>query len=43
MIDIFDIDTHATIKNFEYLNVQEAFITYEKQEKESFYGRILHG
>ena len=24
MIDIFDIDTHANIKNFEYLNVREA-------------------
>ena len=45
MIDIIDIDidTHATIKNFEYLNVQEAFITYEKQEKESFHGWISHG
>ena len=43
MIDIIDIDTHANIKNFEYLNVQEAFITYEKQEEESFHGQTSHG
>ena len=43
MIVIFDIDTHANIKNFKYLNVREAFITYEKQEKESFHGWISHG
>ena len=43
MIDIFDIDTHANIKNLEYLNVWEALVTYEKQEKESFHGQTSHG